>query len=39
MSILIALLGNEQGSDNVDRNKFWPIEMNEGVGKKVNFIA
>ena len=39
MSIPIALLGNEQGFDNVDRNKLWPIEMNEGVRKRLNYIA
>jgi hypothetical protein len=39
VSILTALLGNEQGFDNVDRNKLWPIEMDEGVRKRVNFIA
>lgn len=39
VSILIALQGNEQGFDNVDRNKPWPIEMNEGLRKRVNVIA
>jgi len=35
----MALLGNEQGFDNVDGNKLWPIEMKEGVRKRLNFIA
>jgi len=35
----MTLLGNEQGLDNVNRNKLWPIEVNKGVRKMLNFIA